>query len=70
MTALPSSRPNLTPQAVADRIGVSPEAVVHWMETGRLKSIDVGKATRRFRRTSETWLAEFLDGGPPTVPAE
>ncbi len=66
MPSLPSeNRPTLTPAAVADRLGVSRETVDHWLDRGRLRSIDVGTQKRRFRRTSESWLAEFLAGRGP-----
>jgi excisionase family DNA binding protein len=60
--ASPETRPSLTPAAVAVRLGVSRETVNHWLDTGQLRSIDVGTESRRFRRTSEVWLADFLAG--------
>jgi excisionase family DNA binding protein len=62
VTATEDTALTLTPEEVARRLGISRYQVCALMDRGRLRAADVGAGRRRFRRTSERWLAEFLGG--------
>lgn len=60
--AVSDTRPTLTPERAAERLGLARLTVFALMDSGRLRSVDIGTGRRRHRRTSEAWLAEFLAG--------
>jgi hypothetical protein len=54
---------NLTAEDVAERLKIGRLNVFALMDSGRLKSVNIGTSQRKHRRTSEAWLAEFLASG-------
>lgn len=51
----------LEPQEVADRLNISRPTADRLMDSGQLKSINIGSpGTRKYRRTTEAWLREFI----------
>jgi excisionase family DNA binding protein len=55
----------IEPQDVANRLGVSLPVVYELMDSGKLRCVDISRNGRRkYRRTTEGWLAEFLTSGP------
>ena len=58
------TRPFLTPDDVAGRLGINRLTVFKLMDQGKIRYVDIATGTRRkHRRTSEAWLAEFLATG-------
>lgn len=52
------SDPLLTPEQVAERLGVSPHTVKHWLRTGRLPVVRVGQ--RGLLRCRESDLEAYI----------
>ena len=63
-TTQPDDRPNLTPQAVAERLGVSRPVAERLMTGGEIRCVNIARdpAGAKFLRTSEVWLNAFLAG--------
>ena len=62
----PVTSPRLTlgPQEVADQLGMSYSRAQSLMKANRIRCADLGAGTRRFLRTCQAWLDEFLESGP------
>ena len=60
--APPDATPNISAVEVQRRLGVSYPTAKKLLESGRLKSINIGTREFKHYRTSEAWLAEFLGG--------
>lgn len=57
------TRPVLTPEEVADRIGTSRLTAQMLMKSGKIKAVNTGAATRDYYRSSEQWVQDFIDAG-------
>lgn len=59
----------LTPNEAADYTGIGRPVVSRLMESGRIKSINIGLGKRKYLRTRKEWLDEFLAGQSQTAAA-
>jgi excisionase family DNA binding protein len=61
----------LTPPEVAERLGVSPERIIGWIRSGKLRAVNIGDGSRRPRfRISPDRLGDFLRSREVIPPAE
>lgn len=59
----------LTPPELAEELGTTPETVIGWINTGKLRAANVGKGKLRARyRIKRTDVDAFLDGPEPRKP--
>jgi excisionase family DNA binding protein len=59
-----STKPDLTPSEASKRLGISQQNVNKLMVAGRIRYVDIGTSEKAHRRTSEAWLADFLNSQP------
>ena len=66
----PAIVPNLGPRQVGERLGITYKQAFILLQRGGLRSVNLGAAGRRYYRTSEAWLAEWLAAGgiPASTP--